>query len=488
MAIWAIAVLFLVLLIVVLLAVIIVRTASFKSKQVPVSAGADYPIDIDGAAGRLAEAVRFKTISSLDHSQIDYAQLTSLQSFLEKSFPLAHAALKKELINKYALIYTWQGSNAAKKPILLLAHQDVVPAWDEGWTHPPFSGAIADGHIWGRGTMDDKGSLLGILEAIEFLVKDGFKPERTIYLASGFDEEVGGREGAGKIAEYFKAQGLQFEFVLDEGMVTTSGMMPGIPGWVSLVGTAEKGYLTLELTAEGTGGHASRPPRDTAVSILASAITKLRDNPFPTRMTSPARGLFEYLGPEMRGLNKVIFANMWLFSPIVKARLASGDNTRSTIQTTMAPTMFQGSPQDNILPMLATAVINFRILQGESSDSVTGRVQAVINDPRVKLTPVTLSLFEPSPVSPTTGWSYEVLIRTIRQALPDALVTPMLVMGRTDCTYFTGLSSCCYRFVPQRVPAEEMAAVHGINERVSIDNYREMISFYIRLMLNSAAG
>jgi carboxypeptidase PM20D1 len=265
-------------------------------------------------------------------------------------------------------------------------------------------------------------------------------------------------------------------------------VVPGIPGWVALVGIAEKGYLTLELTTEAKGGHAASPPKQTTVGIVAAAIDKLQKNPFPTRMTSAAEGLFEYLGPEMGGVKKMIFANMWLFRPVVKAQLAANPVTGASVRTTIAPTMFQGSQQDNILPMLAKAAINFRILQGDTIESVTERVTALINDPRVKITPVKFNVFQPSPVSPTRGWSFNLLVRTVREIMPDALVTPMLVLGRTDCTYFTGLSSCCYRFVPQRVPASEMAAVHGINERISIDNYAEMISFYIRLIHNSCAN
>ena len=488
MAIWGIAVLFLVILVVILLAVILARTAAFKSKQLSVSGKVSYPVNMDEAAGRLGSAVQFKTVSHLDRSQVDYGQFTLFHQFLEKSFPLAHSTLRKQLINDYGLLYQWQGSDTAKKPILLLAHHDVVPAWDEGWKHPPFSCTIADGYIWGRGTLDNKGSLMSIFEAVEFLVKEGFKPSRSIYVASGFDEEVGGYQGAGKIAGYLKEQGLQFEFVIDEGLLATNGVVPGLPGWVALVGIAEKGYLTLELTAEAKGGHASQPPPQTTVGILAAAIDKLQKNPFPTRMTRATEGLFEYLGPEMKGFKKTIFANMWLFRQVVKAQLAANPVTGASVRTTIAPTMFQGSQQDNILPMLAKAAINFRILQGDTIESVTGRVTALINDPRVKIAPVQFNIFQPSPVSPTNGWSFGLLVRTIREIMPDVLVTPMLVLGRTDCTYFTSLSSCCYRFVPQRVPASEMAAVHGINERVSIDNYGEVISFYIRLIHNSCAN
>lgn len=474
-------------LLLILLTVVAVKTAGFKSKQLIVDYKATYPVDMDAAAGRLSGAVQCPTVSNLDESQVDFEQLARFHEYLTSSFPLIHSSLDKQVINKHGLLYHWKGSDPALKPILLLAHQDVVPASEDGWTHPPFSGAIADGHIWGRGTLDDKGSLLGMLEALEYLLRDGFKPTRSVYMAFGFQEEVGGREGAGKIAEFLKSQGLQFEYVIDEGGAAVKGLVPGIPSWVALVGTAEKGYLSLELSAEAPGGHASQPPRHTAVGIVATAVARLQKQPFPARLAGPAAALFEYLGPEMPFPNRMIFANLWLFRSIVKGKLAAKPGTDATIRNTTAPTMFQGSAQDNVLPTLATAVINFRILPGDSTDSVIARVTAVIADPRVNVTTIMKNIFEPSPTSPTESWSFGIINKSIREALPGTLVAPTLVLARTDCTYFTGLSTCCYRFVPERIPGEEMASIHGINERISIESYREMINFYIRLMQNSCA-
>ncbi|MCX6001656.1 MAG: M20 family peptidase [Chloroflexi bacterium] len=472
-------------LLLILLAVIAIRTALFRSKQLSVSAIASWPVDIAAAAQRLSGAIQVPTVSSLEESQVDYGQLTRFREYLSAAFPRVHSSLDKQVINKHGLLYTWKGSDPAMKPILLLAHQDVVPVTEEGWTHPPFSGAIADGHIWGRGTLDDKGSLMGTLEAVEYLLNDGFKPARSVYMALGFDEEVGGREGAGKIADFLKSQGLQFEYIIDEGGAAVLGLVPGLASWVALVGTAEKGYLSLELSAEAPGGHAAQPPRQTAIGMVATAVAKLQKQPFPARLAGPAAALFEYLGPEMPFPNKMIFANLWLFRSIVKGKLAANPVTDASIRTTTAPTMFRGSPQDNILPMLATAVINFRILREDTTATVIERVKSVIGDPRIKVTPIKKNIFEPSPASSTNGWSFEILSRTIRETLPGVLVAPTLVLGRTDCTYFTGLSPCCYRFVPQRIPGDEIASLHGINERISIDSYAEMINFYIRLMQNS---
>ena len=487
MSIWVIAVSLAALTIVILIAVVAARTAAFKSKQTVASSKISYPIDVNSAAARLAEAVTFKTVSGHDRSQFDFSQFSAFHDFLEKSFPLAHATLQKQVINSYGLLYTWKGSDPGLKPILLMAHQDVVPAFDEGWDHTPFSGHIADDRVWGRGTLDDKGSLLGIMEAIEYLVKDGFKPSRSIYLSSGFDEEVGGREGAGKIAEHLRAQGLKFEYIIDEGMAATQGIAPGIPGWVALVGIAEKGFVSLELTTEAEGGHAAQPPRQTTVGILAAAIARLQAKPFPARLTGPATALFDYLGPEMPFPTKMIFANIWLFGGLLKRQLSSKPVTDASIRTTTAPTQFQGSAQDNILPMLAKAVINFRILQGDTVENVIMRVTKIIADPRIKVRPLAGNLFQPSPISPTSGWSFGMLNDTIREIMPDAIVAPTLVLGRTDCCYFVDLSPCCYRFVPQRVRTGELATIHGVNESLAIDSYGEMISFYIRLMIGSCS-
>jgi len=485
MSLWFIAVPLAALAIIIVIAIVAARTAAFKSKQTAVPAKISYPVDVNDAAARLSEAITFKTVSSHDRSRFDYSQFSALHAFLEESFPLAHSALQKQVINKYGLLYTWKGGDPGLKPILLMAHQDVVPASDDGWDHPPFSGHIADGRVWGRGTLDDKGSLLGIMEAIEYLARDGFKPSRSIYIASGFDEEVGGREGAGKIAEHLRAQGLKFEYIIDEGMAATQGIAPGIPGWVALVGIAEKGYVSLELTAEAAGGHAAQPPRQTTVGILAAAIARLQAKPFPARLTGPATALFDYLGPEMPFPARMIFANMWLFGGLVKRQLGNKPVTDASIRTTTAPTQFRGSPQDNILPMLATAIINFRILQGETVESVIKRVTKIIANPRIKIRPLAGNIFQPSPTSPTSGWSFSMLNDTIREIMPDALVAPTLVLGRTDCAYFVDLSPCCYRFVPQRVRSGELASIHGVNESLTVDSYGEMISFYIHLMIGS---
>jgi carboxypeptidase PM20D1 len=467
-----------------IVAVVIIRAATFKSKQIAVKEKISYPIEADEAAKRLAEAIRCKTVSNADKAKVDFSTFRALHEFLQKSYPLVHAKLEKQVINEYNLLYTWKGSDVNKKPVLLMAHQDVVPAFDQNWKCPPFSGAIEDGYIWGRGTLDDKGSVLAILEATEFLLRSGYQPSRSICLAFGIDEEVGGHEGAHKIAEYLRSKGMQFEFILDEGQVAVKGAVAGIPGWIALIGIAEKGYISLELSAEQIGGHSAAPPPQTSVGILANAVAKVQNNLFPLRLTSAASGLFEYLGPEMRGLMKMIYANTWLFGNMIKNTMAKTPSAAS-LRTTTAPTMFSGSPQDNVLPMKATAVINFRILQGDSIKSVTDRVTRLIADPRVKITPLGQDNTEPSTVSRVDNEAYSIIDRTIREVMGDILVIPTLVQGKTDSIHYRDLSESCYRFIPARVPAIELGSLHGFNERISVNNYIEMIEFYIRLLHNS---
>jgi len=479
---WIVAVICIAAIIVILATVIAIKTATFTSKQLTVDQKVSYPIDLDKAAGRLSGALKFRTISSIDPSQVDYTQFAGLQDYIGKSFPLTDSTFEKKVINNYGLLYIWKGSDSLKSPVLLLAHQDVVPAPVEGWKHQPFSGDIDEGFVWGRGAIDDKGSLMSILEMTEYLIKDGFKPSRSIYIAFGFDEEVGGREGAARIAGYLKQQGIQFEAIYDEGMFVTQGEVPAVKPPVALIAVAEKGYLSLQLVAESAGGASSMPPDQTTVGILAAAIDKLQNNRFPTRMTGPAADLFEYLGPEMSFPYKMVFANMWLFGPLIESELTSSPGTNAAIRTTIAPTMFEGSERDNVLPARATAVVNFRLLPGDTMQSVTERVRTVINDPRVKIEPAPVFANDPSPVSSTDAWGFKILNRTVREVMPDVVVAPMISLGGTDCIHYIGLSPNIYRFLPERLYGEDLNMLHGMNERISITNYGEMINYYILLV------
>jgi carboxypeptidase PM20D1 len=484
---WVLIVSSIVAIIVILVGAIAVKTATFTTRQLPTPSKVSYAIDLEGATDRLSHAIQYRTIFNEDLSLVDYGPFSKMEQYLEKSFPLTYAKVERKVINDHGLLYIWKGSDPSLKPVLLLAHQDVVPAAEDGWKYPPFSGTVANGYIWGRGSLDDKCTLLSMLEGVEYLLKDGFQPARSIYLAFGFDEEVSGKQGAGKIAAHLKSQGTEFEYITDEGDLIITGAVPGIQAPVALIGMAEKGFLSLELSAYSEGGHASMPPRQTTLGIVAAAIDKLEKSPFPAHMSGPTGDMFDYLGPSMRFPYNVIFANMWLLGPVIEDQLASSPATDATVRTTIAPTMFQGSQRDNVLPSHAAAVVNFRLMPGDSIESVTQRVKTVINDPRVSVKQYGQGGTEPSPVSSTTSWSFMIFNKTIRQIFPEALVSPALVNSASDSSRYIGLSPNILRFLPQRFESKDLILLHGTNERISISNYGEMINFYIQLVRNSCS-
>lgn len=472
-----------------LAAVVVGRAVRAASRQVQVEPAPPVVIDAERAAAGLSEAIRFKTVSNQDPAQFDAAQFAGLLAFLIQRFPRVHQTLRREVFNDYSLLYTWEG-RGTDKPILLLAHLDVVPVeagTESSWTQPPFSGAIVDGYIWGRGALDDKSSAMGILEAVEFLLASGFQPERTVYIALGFDEEVSGRRGAGAISAALRERGLQADFVLDEGGSILEGMIPGIGTPVASVCTGEKGYVTVELTTTGKGGHSSMPPAHTPIGVLSAAIEKLEREQMPASISAATANSFAYLGPEMPFAQRVVFANLWLFAPLVEREMAKSPQSNAAIRTTTAPTIFDGGVKENILPTTARAVVNFRILPGDTVDSVVAHVLHAVDDPAVDIR-VLGEGNNPSPVSDPSAPAFTRVARAIRSTFPGTVVTPFLTLGATDARYYVGISPNVYRFAPTRMRPDDLARVHGINERIAITDYVGMIRFYIDLLRGGQAG
>ena len=272
-----------------------------------------------------------------------------------------HAHLKCEVVNQYSLLYIWEGTRPELEPVQLMAHQDVVSAQQAGWTHPPFEGTIADGLIWGRGSLDIKNQLIGIMEAAEGLLKQGYRPQRSIYFAFGHDEETGGENGAACVAMLLKQRGVHLSGIVDEGGGIFAGQIPYLNGPAALIGIGEKGYLTLKFTAISSTGHSSAPPRETSIGILAHALARLEDHPLPPKIRS-ARPLFWALGPLMPFHRQIAWANIWLFGWMIKREMDARDETRAYIRTTQALTVFHAGTEDNTLPEEATAFVNFRML------------------------------------------------------------------------------------------------------------------------------
>ncbi len=440
--------------------------------------GAETTPAVPAAAERLSEALRLQTIAWGDPERLDREVFLAFHAFLERSYPRVHASLERELVSEYSLLYTWPGGDPSLKPVLLTDHFDVVPVAEETldqWEQPPFSGAIADGFIWGRGAIDDKSGALALLEAAEQLLAEGFSPQRTIYVAIGHDEEVGGPDGAGATAALLRERGVALEFTLDEGGAVATGAVPGVDEPVALIGIAEKGYAIIEVTAHGEGGHSSMPPRTTAIGRLARAIQRIEEHPMPARISGPADLLLDAVGPHMRFSLRMLVGNRWLFGPLVRSRLARSRTGNAMIRTTTAVTMTEGGVKENVLPDTATATVNFRLLPGDTGEDVLAHIRKAVDDDEVDVELV--SSRNASKVADPESASFELLRASLAEVMPDVLVAPFLSVGGTDTKHYVDLAENSYRFNPLRVGPADMERAHGVNERIGVDNYSELIAF-----------
>jgi len=473
-----------------LAAAVAINTWRQGSRQIDVPALAPIAVDEKAAAESLAAAVRAKTVSSLTDATLNADQFEALHAHLEKRYPKLHAALKHEVVAGLSLLYTWPGSDTGAKPILLMAHQDVVPVapgTEADWQAEPFAGTIRDGFVWGRGAWDDKANLISQMEAIEMLVASGFKPKRTIYLAFGADEEVGGLRGAKAIAELLAQRKVKMDFVIDEGLLITEGVLPGLKPPAALVGIAEKGYMSVVLHASATPGHSSMPPPPgtSAIAMMSAALNRLEDDQFPPRIQGVAREMFETVAPEMSGFNRIALSNLWLFGPVVRKQLEAGASTAAMLHTTTALTIVNAGNKENVLPGRAEATVNFRLLPGDGQASVMAHVKRAVANDRVELS-VLPGATEPSKVAPTDSASYRLIERTVRELFPGTIVAPGLMIGGTDSQHYENVADHIFKFSPVRAKPEDLPRFHGTNERISSANLAELIRFYHRLVQQAA--
>ncbi len=474
------------LIIAMLLSIIITKTLLSTSKQISLAqTSADSTqMKQDTTSQYLADAVKFKTISTKNKHFDHQEEFNNFNRHLEKTFPKTHNTLTRKRIGQNSLLFIWRGTKTQTAPVLFITHSDVVPA-ESGhtWSFPPFSGKISDGYIWGRGTLDNKINVVAQLLAIETLIADGFQPARTLLFAIGADEETGGENGARKIAEYLNSHNLNPGVILDEGGVITKNIIPSINRPVALIGIAEKGYLTLSLQVSQTGGHASMPPRHTAIGRLSSALHKLEASPLPTKITSPIRQMFDYLGPEMGRWKKALIANLWLFQPLVKHQLSLSPSTNASIQSTMAITQINGGIAENILPPSASATVNIRLLPGDTVESVTNHVRQAIQDPGIIIS-VSSGSYEASPVSDPDTKFFRLIQKTIHQLYPNALVAPYLTVSASDSRHFVKMGRNIYRFSPLQLDNNDLKRIHGKDERISEVNFNNAVNFYQQLFIN----
>ncbi|HAE85078.1 MAG TPA: hypothetical protein DCG78_01015 [Anaerolineaceae bacterium] len=476
--------------IVALVIVLVVRTLNFPIRNEEVEPLSLPEVDGESVAQRIGLAVQYRTISNRDPNLVDPEPFEGLHQLLRTLYPQLHEQLTCEVINHHALLYTWLGTNPDLAAVCFAAHQDVVPAdesEDSGWLHPPFAGELAEGYVWGRGTLDCKGTLIGIMEAVNNLLKSGYQPERTIYLAFGDDEEVSGLHGARAIVETLQARGVQLAFMLDEGGAVTRGTLYGIDRPVGQVGISEKGYLSLRLKAKVTGGHSSVPPARTAIGSLGLAIAALEANPFPQRL-DVIQFMMSFVAEALPFFERMRYANLWLFGGGLKRKLAANPVTNALTRTTTAPTIFHAGNAENVLPAEAEALVNFRILPGDTVTDVYQSVNDMVGDEVLEVLPAqgetipSEYAWDPTLVADVDSPEFERLAELIRASFPGALVVPYLMTGATDSRHYAPICQNVFRFSPFFLSTEETALMHSANERLSFINAGRMVAFYQELI------
>ena len=468
----------------IILVVLLIRPFTVQSKQVEVkNTNLDIHLDMDKASINLSRALQFKTISYTEPEKFNYAEFIGLHQFIDETYPKVKANLKREAVNQNSLLYTWEGTNSELKPLVLCAHMDVVGVEEatlDEWKYQPFSGAIEEGKIWGRGARDNKCQVFSILEAVENLLGNGYKPERTIYLAFGHDEEVLGVNGAAKIAELLEKRGVVAECLIDEGGAIVNGSIPGVSGKVALIGTAEKGYLTLKISTSMEGGHSASPAKENAIGSISAAIAKIEEYQFDGTLDC-TRPMFEYAAAEASFPMKAIYSNLWLTNKILENIMASSPETDASIRTTKVATVFNAGFKDNVIPQEASALINLRLMPGDTIEDTIQTITDIIGNERIKIE--TDGYFNEAPEQARTNTdSFRTIQQSLKEVFPDVISVPYFTTGGTDVKHYKNITKNLYKVTPSIKEKDEEG--HGRNERIPIDNYEEYIKVFIQLIKN----
>ena len=455
------------------------RTVYFKPNPQPETSCESVSIDRESAADALAQLIRCKTVSYYDHSLENDAEFDKLISLLPNLYPHVFKICDFQQLPDRALLFRWPGK-APGNPSVLMAHYDVVPVTEENWEKPPFDGIIEGGVLWGRGTLDTKSTVNGVLFSANQLIAEGYQPEHDVYFAFSGGEEVNGK-GAPNIVQYFVDHDLEPAIVVDEGGAVVEGVFPGVKQPCAVVGIAEKGMLNAQYRTVSAGGHASAPKPHTPVGVLAAACRKVEGHPFPMHLTKPAAEMFDTLGRYSTLLYRIIFANLWCFGWVLDLLgKRSGGEMNALLRTTSAFTQMEGSSAPNVIPPEARMVANMRLNPADSVASALEYLKKTVNDPTVEITDI--GSFEPSRVSRTDGDAWKKLSSTVAETWPGVIVTPYLMVACSDARHWGRISDKVYRFCPMEMSNEERATIHGNNERIRLDCIAQCVEFYIRLM------
>jgi carboxypeptidase PM20D1 len=413
------------------------------------------------------------------------APLYRFQEFLFRAYPAFHNAAERWVLGPYSLIYRWPGSESRGKPVLMLAHYDVVPAEAEKWTVDPFGGEIKDGFVYGRGTLDMKSILIGMMEGAEALCVQGFKPREDIWFAFGGDEERTGLLGARETARWFAERGVRFSWILDEGTPVGENQIRGVDSPLALVSIEEKGFLSLDLSVNQRPGHASRPPDVQAAAVLAKALVRIARRPFPFTLTPTVERFFSGLAPLAAGGRAWAMRHARLLGPVFFRSLKNSPDIAALLHTTVAMTQLEGSAADNVLPSTVRAVINLRLLRPWTVEKAVAYIKKAVHDERVSVTVHGLGT-DPVPANPEhargAGPGWRELERAIARVFPGVPLLPFIMIATTDSRHYHNLCEGIFRFSPQRLDPKEMAGIHGHDERISLENFTRGVQFYTALL------
>ena len=439
-------------------------------------------VNVERYQQTLSKVIQCKTVSHLDETETDWGEFEKLHKVFEEAYPLIHSKLKKEIIGKAGLVFTWEGTNPDLKPIALIGHQDVVPVPEEtygDWTHDPFSGDIADGYLWGRGAVDMKDHVVAVMESVETLLEEGYVPERTVMILFGYNEELVNNEDAAAIliANTMKERGIRFESVLDEGGGVPKLRIPGvIQKDLAVVGIAEKGYADFRLTVEATGGHSSTPPAHTAVGILARAITRIENNMYKAEMTPQLNMVLDKLFDSLDFPTSILGKGLSIARPLLRPILGAIPAAASFMRTSMSVNMVSGSPQANVLPQVATATMNTRIMPGQTIEEVKHYLEKVIKDKRVKVECIGGS--DPAPMSATDTPSFKAIDEISTELFEKSVTVPFQVMGATDARHYRIVTDQLYRYSPFNIPANIFLLFHQTDERMTLESMEKAVAFF----------
>jgi len=435
-------------------------------------------VQMNHAAESLSHVVRFRTVTQPDGESVN-DEFKRFHRYLELRYPNVHRAFRREELPDGSLVYCWKAENPTVGPVLLCAHQDVVPVQEEQWSHDPFAGELEDGWVYGRGTLDCKNVLIAVMESLESLCGVGFRPGRDLWLAFGADEEVGGRRGAGNIAQLLEQQGLRFDLVLDEGTCVRERYL-GLSAPVALVGVGEKGMLNLKLTARGTAGHASAPGKTTTLGQLAEAICRLEQQSVPAVLHPTVTRYLKDTVQLQPQVDRVLIANLPHSAPLLKWWMGRDPQKNAMTRTTFAPTIVSGGTAHNVLPQEASVLVNCRIVHGNTVSEVLSYVRELVQDLNVTVEEVFCK--EPSAIADTDCAAFEILSQTIRDTFGPVPVVPVEMLGATDSHFYETVSNHVYRFMPFVLDDKESARIHGVDERLSAEAMGRAVVFYTQLL------